>query len=116
MSPGFWAMTMSTVPSLSISMAVSVASKATTLTLPLRPLFCHDLTGALGAEDVGAEDAAQIGFFLQHGFHLRLRLGGIVVVVVHAHQGHIRVLGQMTSLQPSSRASVELMPGLTFWM
>ena len=36
---------------------------------------------------------ARSGFLLQHGFHLRLGLGGIVVVVVHAHQGDVRVLG-----------------------
>jgi hypothetical protein len=56
-------------------------------------LIGNHLTGALGGEDVGAEDASQIGFLLQHGFHLSLGLGGIVVVVVYTHQGDIRVIG-----------------------
>ena len=61
------------------------------LDLAAETLVLHDLARTLRAEDVGAEDAAQIRILLQHGFHLRLRLGGIVVVVVHGHQLHIGI-------------------------
>ncbi len=93
MSDGFWAMTRSTVPSFNISMAVCGGIKGHDLDLAAEALVLHDRACALRAEDVGAEDAGQIGFLLQHGFDLRLGLGGIVVVVVHADQLHVGVRG-----------------------
>ena len=56
------------------------------LNLAAEALVLHDLPCTLRAEDVGAEDTAQIGFLLQHGFHLRLGLGRIVIIVVHGYQ------------------------------
>ncbi len=61
--------------------------------LAAQALVGNYLPGALGGEHVGAEDASQVGFLLQDGFDLGLGLGGIVVVVIHAHQGHFGVVG-----------------------
>ncbi len=91
MVPGSWATSAWTVPSFSALIWFGPASKPTILTWPLLPACLHAGGGALGGEQVGGEDADQVGVLLQLGADELGRGRRVVVAVLHADVGELAV-------------------------